>query len=311
MNQNLVGYSYWHDYNYDDYDDIYDISLKLRHGTCFQFMECICTYYGMREKEIYIFLPYYDGLEYKEAQKKIEFVAKILTLIFAVPIWERDLTIHEANSIPTVNNLLSKANLKKLAFVEKRIQRFNTDRPFFEECINLLMVANHNYYIRNDEDTLLYYFKIIEKIAKENYSRYMERCFTKARVKRDKQELSRMLNKYTEENLDMGLTNNMLNTYVDYFYKEMKEKFYGNIYGKISLMIKHRNIEISTDVVNHIVKCRNKLAHGDSVDESELLTNIAYAEILAEEFISMKFFYKKYQDMHIEAKRYDWDNTWY
>ena len=253
----------------------------------------------------------YDGLEYGEAKKKITFVAKILTLIFAVPIWDKDLTIRTTNSIPGVNTLLSEGNQKKLSFVENRIQRFNTDMPFFEECINLLVVANHHLYMRNDEDALLYYFKIIEKIAKENYSRYMERYFTKARVKRDKQELRRILNRYTETNLDIGLTDNMLNTYVDYFYKEMKEKFYGNIYGKISLMIKNRNVGISTDTVNNIVKYRNKLAHGDSVNESELVTNMAYAEVLAEEFIAKKFFYKEYQDIHIEAKRYDCDDSWY
>lgn len=41
--------------------------------------------------------------------------------------------------MPTVNTLLSKTNLEKLAFIGNHIQRFNTDRSFFEECINLLI----------------------------------------------------------------------------------------------------------------------------------------------------------------------------
>ena len=309
MKEKFAAYCYW--YDFDNYDDVYDISLKLRHGTCFQFMGCICTYYGMTEKSMYIFLPNNDSLDDKQAKTKIDFVTKILTLVFAIPIWDKDLTVLKSNSIPTVNKLISADNLNKLAFIDKRIQTFKADRTFFEECVNLLIVANHNYYVRNDEDTLLYFFKIIEKIAKENYRRYMERYFTKARVKRDKQELRRILSKYTKDNLNMSLTDNMLNTNVDYFYRQIKEKFYGNIYGKISLMINHRNIKISSDIVSMLVKCRNKLAHGDSIDEEELLVCIDYAEVLAEEFIAKKFFYKAYDDIHICAKRLGKDDEWW
>ena len=127
----------------------------------------------------------------------------------------------------------------------------------------------------------MYFFKVIERIAKQYYVVYIQRHHTKAITSKNKNELKIMLKNYILNNLYVELTDDILNRKVDLFYKEIKMEFYGSIFNKISLFVTKEEINISVDTISKLVKLRNKIAHGDIVDELKLTNCLGQCEYLA------------------------------
>lgn len=132
----------------------------------------------------------------------------------------------------------------------------------------------------------------------------MQRHHTKAVTSRNKNELKSILKNYALNNLCIELTEDILSRKVDLFYKEMKMEFYGSIFNKISLFVTRENLKINVSVISKLVKVRNKIAHGDTVDEETLTSCLAQCEGLAMQMFSKEFFRRKYEDLHIKSYRY-------
>lgn len=296
--------NYLLDYDYDNYYGTYECKPAVRHGTCFELFNCRVKFYQLEEKSI---IFYVDNTIFskQEVEEKCKYVAKILTYMFALPIYSRDCYIRESNFEPTVNDLLSKESLIKIRFIEKKINRFKTTRVFFDEMLDLLIVGYDNLFNRRDEDAYVYFFKVIERIAKEHYLSYMERHHKKEATASNKKELKRLITQYTSERLLVTVTEDIMNSRIDLIYKNIKQDFYGSVYNKISLFINRYSIPINLNVISDLVHTRNKIAHGDIIDNQSFQELLGACEYLMMQMFSYKFFNKNYMDIHIRSYRYN------
>ena len=105
--------------------------------------------------------------------------------------------------------------------------------------------------------------------------------------------MKNLLKNYALHNLQVEVTENMLETKVDLFYKDLLMSFYGSIFNKISLFVTKENIMMNMNKIDHLVKLRNKIAHGDMVDGLVLSENVVYCQKLALQMFSKYFFRKE------------------
>ena len=74
-------------------------------------------------------------------------------------------------------------------------------------------------------------------------------------------------------------------------------EFYGSIFNKISLFVTKEEVGISVDTISKLVKLRNKIAHGDTVDEQNLTNCLGQCEYLAMQMFSKQ---QKQHLLHLE-----------
>ncbi len=141
-----------------------------------------------------IILVYLSDPSYSEeaAEKKIIFVFKILTFVFALPLYDNESYLYNNNLTIATNSLTSKEFNKNMHFLESKIIKFDKNYDFFNEILDLLNIAYINLFNDRQEDALIYFFKIIERIAKEHYLIYMDRYHNKTYTKKNKLELKKL-----------------------------------------------------------------------------------------------------------------------
>ncbi len=290
-------------YDYDNFDDVFVNIAAVRHGASFKFMGCVIQFYQFDDRSI-IFWMDGNGLSKEEASKKMRNVAKILSFMFALNFYSEDNMILERELKLEPNKLLANKSVENLKYVEEKINRFNINNQFFYDILDLLNIAYDNLYRGRDEDAFLYFFKVIERIAKKHYLVYMERHHTTGSTRNNKRELRKLLKNYTEKLLQVRLTEDMMDRKVDMIYKSIKFEFYGSVFNKISLFIKKNKIRIDIKDVSNLVKARNKIAHGGTIEPDDLSMFLIDCEYLANEMFAYQFFGKDYLDLKISSYRY-------
>lgn len=291
-------------YDFDNFEEIYACMPAVRNGTCFSFLECRIKFFTMIDPVI-IFEIEGNDFSKREAEEKYVKVSKLLSILFALPLYNTENRQGETQKIFLTNNLLSKHNQSNLNYVEKKIKGYKSVEGFFYEMVDLLIVAFDNLYKYREEDAFVYFFKVIERIAKQYYITYMQRHHTKAVTSKNKSILKQGLKKYALDNLEVVLTEDMLDRKVDLLYKNLKLEFYGSIFNKISLFVTREKILVNISEISRIVKLRNKIAHGDTVADNNLSEAVGICEYLAMQMFSKYFFRKKYEDIHIGSYRYE------
>lgn len=290
-------------YDFDNFDAVYECIPAVKHGATFELFNCVVRVYRMDDPQIIFWV---DGNAYseEEARKVFDKVSKVLSYVFALPFCSRENRYLQVSWSISTNGLLSIKTINKLSLLEKKINSFNKISNFYSEVLDLLNVALESLFKCRDEDAFVYFFKVIERIAKQYYIVYMQRHHTKATIRKNKQDLRVLLRNYTLNNLKVILTEDMLDRKVDLFYKSIKMEFYGSVFSKVSLFIANEHIRISVDAISRIVKVRNKIAHGDAVDEGRLKRCLGECEYLAMQMFSVHFFRKSYDELHITSYRY-------
>ena len=290
-------------YEYDNFDEVFEATPALRHGACFSMFDCSVCFYQLKEPQIVFWI---DGSKFskEEANKIFDFVPKILTYLFAIPIHTRISYIYESEQVICPNNSLSQKYLQNLMFLESKIRKFKSTKSFFDEMLGLLSVAFDNLYNRRDEDAFLYFFKTVERIAKNNYLIYIQRHHNKSATKSNKNKLKRIIRDYALNYLKVELTEDMLDRKIDLLYRDLKLEFYGSVFDKISLFTTINNFSYEKNKIAQLVKVRNKIAHGDIIDENLLNECLANCEYLSMQMFSLYFFRRKYEDIHICSYRY-------
>lgn len=290
-------------YDYDNFDSVYECIPAVRHGVAFSILDCVVHFQKLNDERITFWI---DGSKHskEEAQEIFENVSKVLSYLFAMPFYSKENMRLEVDWSIHANNLLSKKTLFTIEMVEKNIQKFDKTSVFFEETLDLLTIAIDNLFKYRNEDAFVYFFKVVERIAKQYYIVYIQRHHTKALTSKNKRELRDLLKNYALDNLQVELTEDMLDTKVDLFYKDIKMEFYGSVFNKISLFVTREGVNLSADIISKIVKLRNKIAHGDTVDEQRLIRCLGQCEYLAMQMFSRQFFRKGYEELHITSYRH-------
>lgn len=292
-------------YDFDNFEDIYVCLPAVRHGTCFEFMGCLVKFYTLHDYEI-LFEVKDSSLSKNDAEKVFEQATKLLSVLFALPLYEENIYRGQVHDQLDTNKLLSKKKRDELKYIEKRVSAFKKVRTFWNDMIDLTVVAYGNLYRYREEDAFVYFFKVIERIAKEYYITYMQRHHTKAATSNNKNVLRNFLDTYAANQLGVKMTPDMLDRKVDLFYKEFKMEFYGSVFNKISLFVNREKISVDVQQISKMVKVRNKLAHGDKVEKEELDRIVGASEYLALQMFSKYFFRKKYEEIHLKSYRYEY-----
>ena len=295
--------NYVMNYDFDNFDSIYECIPSVRNGVAFCMFDCIVKFYTMNDNQVTFWV---NGSKHtkKEASQIFDKVSKLLSYLLALPLYSKENRCFEVEWCLHTNNILSKKSMNKIRVIEKSTSRFRKVSTYFNENLDLLIVAIDNLFKYRKEDAFVYFFKVIERIAKQYYVVYIQRHHTKAITSKNKNELKIMLKNYILNNLYVELTDDILNRKVDLFYKEIKMEFYGSIFNKISLFVTKEEINISVDTISKLVKLRNKIAHGDIVDELKLTNCLGQCEYLAMQMFSKQFFRRKYEELHITSYRY-------
>lgn len=292
-------------YFYDNYnDDYYQCKPRIQNGSVIELQDCKVQFYTVGDPMVVYWI---NGESYskEEAISLANFASKILTYMFALPYYEKSnvINISETSQSISKNSLASKRTLSKIDFIDSKIRRFSKTRPFFNSMLDLLTVSYDNLYKCRDEDAFIYFFKVIEQIVKQYYQFYLRRFHTISVKRKNKAVIKDFINYYSMDNMDVHLTDDMLNVKVDLLYNEVFKELYGSVFGKISLFVTKNNISFDINLISKIVKIRNKIAHGDMVDSDSLSLMLLYCEKLSLQIFSKFFFNVDYQDLHIPAYR--------
>lgn len=295
---------YFSNYYFDNMMGPYDVKMKLKNGSKFLFLNNYYKYnfiHANGEQSLMCYCSYAN--DRSEALKSISYSNEILSYISGVPIcvdWlQTDNNLFEF-SISDWNNISNK-NKHNLNYISKKVSRFNAELNLFKAIMKLNYIALENMLNNNNEDSMLYYFKIIEKLAKKNYEKFQQRHYTKAKKNSNKANLKIFIKKFLKEELNITMTENMLNTSNDFIYKNLLKEAYNSIFLKISFFCNTKGIEANIDDLDRMVKLRNCLAHGDDEKDEVILNSLDTAFILSNEFIAAYFFDKRYKDICIDT----------
>lgn len=282
----------------------YDVKMKLKNGAKFLFLNNYYKYnyvHANGEQSLMCCCP--QANDRLEAFKAISYSNKILSYISGVPIFV-DRLQNDNNllgfSISDGNNISNK-NKDNLNYISKKVSRFNKELDLFKAIMKLNYSALENMLNGNNEDSMLCYFKIIEKLAKKNYEKFQQRHYTKAKKNSNKSNLKIFIKNFLEKELNITMTENMLNTTNDFIYKNLLKEAYNSIFLKISFFCNTKGIEVSINDLDRMVKLRNCLAHGDDEEDGVILHSLETAFILSNEFIAEYFFDKSYKDICIDT----------
>jgi hypothetical protein len=300
--------AYTYKYDFDNFDEPFRFKIKLKNGSKFRFLNNYYEYY-FYPKDNEQALRSYCLLDTKEeAKKSIEFSNNVLQYIIMAPILQKDVSIRkkEINRVILCDEAnISTKNISILKYVSEKILKFKVEYDLFNEVINLNHVALSNLIMHRKEDSILYYFKIIEKLSKKNYVKFHERNYTKKVKQNNKNKLRSFLENYFNENLKVDMTEGILSTAIEEIYKKLRREAYSSIYLKISFFCNCKSIPVNLESLSELVKTRNKLAHGDTVENEVLDNALSTAFLLSREFISIYFFNKKYSEISIHAEIYE------
>lgn len=301
---------YTYRYDFDNFEYPYRFKIKFKNGSKFKFLNNYYKY-CFNHKEGDQTLYCYCCLEMKdkkEAERRIRFSNNVLQYICITPLDDKSTYVYESDESDDTyldNFNTETKNIAKLSDISEKIFKFKVDRGLFEEVMGLNGIALLGLVNDNMEDSVLYYFKIIEKLSKRNYVKYHEKNYTKKVKQINKNILRNFIEKYFNENLKVKMSENMLNTSTDEIYKKMRSEAYSAIFLKISFFCNFKKISVDLNKLNELVKTRNKLAHGDLVDIDALNSSLVTASSLSNEFIASYFFQKKYKEVNLNTDIYE------
>lgn len=297
-------------YYFDNYEYPYIFKATFKNGAKFKFLNVYYEYYySPKENEQSLVCSYLTDIDDTIiAKKNITIANNVLQYLLNIPIINEYTYRCEVSSYETITHTfknLSKEKKEKINFISNKVSKFNKEKILFNEVLTLNDIAFKNHIADRYEDAILYYFKILEKLAKKNYIKYHERNYTNAVKNNNKKCLHKFLETFLKENLKITMTSDMLKTTVDEVYNKIRYESYNSIFLKISFFCECKNIQFDSKKLHLLVKNRNKLAHGDSIDESTIMTSLATAQYLAQNFISIYFFRKSYEDISIFTDIFD------
>lgn len=301
-----MGYAKYHDF--DDYNEVYDPVPLVSNGTICTLLNCTIKFSlpNVNDKDYRMIYWINDkDITKEEAIDIFDKVSKLLSCLFMLPMHNDDIRILEVSDTIGTNKLLSKRNSEILVYIENKINKFDKIEKFFYEVLDLMNVAIENLFKLRMEDAFFYFFKVIERISKNYYKLYTERYYRKKEIHNKKEKLRKIVSTYIENELDIMLIENLLRNKTDSIYQQIVNEAYGSVFGKISFFVKKNNISIAMDDVSKIIKTRNKIAHGDFVDEETLATCLGRGEYLAVQMFSKQFFKCEYEQIYIKSRRYE------
>lgn len=208
----------------------------------------------------------------------------ILVYVTGVP-YELDYLREDLDvSIQPINLNASKKKLGIIADIDAQYNRINQKKELLENTLRLYSLAmKYIVLFGASEDAYFAMFRVIEKIAKDEFS---IECGS---INSGRNIVRTTINKITQNVYGVKIPSNKLDDLAGKFSSELMDMVFSDIYSKIAWFCGKKSIFYDETILAKAVKLRNKLAHGDNVnvnDGKELDMVID----LSEKFIYEKFF---------------------
>lgn len=303
----------------EHYQDTWVFGLKLLQKTEFELLNCQVVFYRGnkgRQSEYLMFKYFSEENSEKEARDNIEMTIGLLSYLVGFPLEDYG---HINKKVNIEKRLLTKnksfKKIENISLINEKILRFRKTKEMFFNNIKLINRAQHYQYIHGtNEDSFLNYFKIIENIAK---------------FVRKNNENRKKNNKYNDKDTSdyneeiNSIVDNFLNFYYEIKYphskienitKDLKFKIIkvgkDDIFFTIANFFVEHNIVVDSEDLYRAIKIRNKIAHGNYVEENELEDVYNFIIPLAYESISREFLNLKYSEIYIDGIAEPYGSIW-
>ena len=110
-------------YDFDNFDSIYECIPSVRNGVAFGMFDCIVKFYTMNDNQVTFWINGSNHTK-KEAEGIFEKVSKLLSYLFALPIYGKENRHFEVEWCLQTNNMLSKKSMNTISLIEKSINKF-------------------------------------------------------------------------------------------------------------------------------------------------------------------------------------------
>lgn len=280
----------------NDQDADFSFLIQLKDKCRFILNDCYFTIH----KELFVKHPdsdYFDIDLYEQynddteenridkAKSKIQKAVDLLVYITNVP-YEMSY-IKEDNEIlqMPIDTNYSRKKIERLNTINSQYGQIQGKRELLENTLRLFALAKkHDFMLEDAEEAYFAYFRIVEKIAKDEFS---IECGT---INRGNEDIKNMIQKIIAESYKIKLSENKINDLSGNFTKSLFADVFSNIYAKIAWFCARKNIDYNAEELSAAVKIRNALAHGDSVSITTFSKEYKLISELAERFIYQKFF---------------------
>lgn len=273
----------------NDQNNEVSFSIRLKNKSRFVLNDCYFTIYKeLFEKypdSDYFHVELVDRCDKKAAKEKIKRAVDLLVYITGIP-YELDYVREDDNIIiQPIDISYSREKIERISSINLQYGRIRTKRELLENTLRLYALSVKYVSILDDvEDAYFSNFRIIEKIAKDEFS------IEKNSINKGHEDIRNMVKKITQEIYGIKVPTNKLDDLSGNLASEMFDTVFSDIYAKIAWFCTRKNIDYEEETLSKAVKIRNALAHGDNVNiifSSREYKLIAY---LSHQFIHEKFF---------------------
>lgn len=204
----------------------------------------------------------------------------------------------EIKDIPNFEKTIDYSKLKNIEYINKEISKFKKIKPLFTHNIKLLNTAQkYNYMYGFSEEAFSNYFKIIENIATYKY----EVDIKKHKLSIKSPYMNEFLKNVIEDTLDIKYSDDKIKDITKKLESIIINLATDGVFYKISAFCKLYNINIDPNVLHKAIKVRNKIAHGNYVEENDIDEVYMVIANLSYEFIAYNFFNKRYSEISIDS----------
>ena len=270
--------------------------INLRENMVFQIAECYVKIiknhdYKFEELDRLLVCFYSKDKDVELAKNKLIEAIEFLVFLTAIPYETNNkIQVSEKQTLPKDDHNLSRKKMEKIDVINEKYRKIKGKKALLRDTLHLFYLGtkfNYIFDMRDSEEAFFAYFKILEKVAKDEY-------------KSEEKSLKEINTKeiYTQEYVDDMIQN----VYKIESTKEHKEVLYGKIrelvrhelfdgiYHKIIWFAGRHKIEVDPNEISEILDIRNDIAHGNKVDISKNEELYRKTIMLARKTIDVKFF---------------------
>lgn len=284
--------------------DDFKVGISLQSGSIFKLQGCYCSFSRVvnpsnGEVSEWLDIRYYiQCLNDKEARENIEKCLNLLTFMVGLPLESGYIDRKEVATI--FEEITNKSNKKimKLQEIDTKIKRFKGSKGLFFDALTLHRKGTQYSYMDNfEQEAYLYFFKIIESIAKDYFMKE-----SNSKLKPDSKKVRRVITSIIGKDFNIVYSDNKVNAIAGELSKYLVKLASDDIYSKISFLCNHKNIKIDYNLLGEAILLRNKIAHDSYIDMNQYSKEYNFIMHLSREVIAKKYFNRKYKNMLIKPR---------
>ena len=272
----------------NDGDNSVSFTIELRNKCRFILRECYFTMYKAMYNEFVDsdFFRIDVVKENKErAEKEMRHAIEFLVYITGVP-YELDYLRENSDIyIAPIDMSLSKKKIRNLEELDRQYRKVRKKRELLENTMRLYSLAlKYSDLFEDTEESFFAMFRIIEKIAKDEYE------IEKSTIGDGKNEMRVIVKKIISDYYGIKMPPEKIDIFTGKLSKKLINDVFTDIYSKIAWFCKRKNIEYDENVLSKAVNIRNSLAHGENVFINPMSREYKLVSQLSHSFIQEKFF---------------------